>query len=75
MLVLLAMLLPVAAAGGAVVAFGLPWYRWATAGESPHDEVGIDTNLMMPGLLRRWACARVAERFPRTLPPSGCEQR
>ena len=73
-LVLLLLVVPAAVIGSAAGSFGWPWYRWATAGSSPYDEVGIDVNLQMPGPLRRWACSRVAERFPRTLPPSGCER-
>ena len=48
------------------------WYRWATAGDSPYDEVGIDLNAYMPGPMRGWACARIAQRFPGSLPPYGC---
>ena len=71
-LLLMLLVVPLAIAGGAAGSFGWPWYQWATAGESPYDEIGIDVNNMMPGPLHRWACARIAGRFPRTLPPSGC---
>ena len=63
---------PVALIGGFAGSFGWPWYQWATAGESPYDEVGIDVNNMMPAPMHNWACARIAQRFPGTLPPSGC---
>lgn len=48
------------------------WYRWATAGDSPYDEVGIDLNAYMPAPLHDWACGRIAQRFPGSLPPYGC---
>ena len=70
--ILFLVVVPLALCAGAAGSFGWPWYQWATAGESPYDEVGIDVNNAMPGPLHRWACARIAERFPRTLPPSGC---
>lgn len=55
-----------------VMALGWPWYRWATAGETPYDELGIDINSYMPGPLHDWACDKIAARFPRTVPPYGC---
>ena len=56
----------------AVVAIeGNAWYAYATTGE-PYEELGIDLNSRVPGPLRRWACARIAQRHPNTLPPSGC---
>ena len=48
------------------------WYRWATAGDSPYDEIGIDVNAYMPAPLRGWACGRIAQRFPGSIPPYGC---
>lgn len=51
---------------------GWQWYRWATAGDSPYDEVGIGLNATMPGPLHDWACRRISQRFPRSLPPYGC---
>ena len=71
-LVLLVLGIPLVVIASAGAAFGWPWYKWATAGESPYDEVGIDVNNMMPSPLHNWACARIAQRFPHTLPPSGC---
>lgn len=49
-----------------------PWYRWATASETPYNELAIDINSYMPGPLHDWACSKVAARFPRTVPPYGC---
>ena len=64
----------------AVVLVGLAvpvwkWHAWATSGDSPYDEIGIDVNLYMPAPLRDWACGRIAERFPRSVPPYGCGPR
>lgn len=61
----------VLAVGGTV---GWRWYGWATAGESPYDEIGIEVNSRMPDPLRRWACGRIADRFPRAIPPYSCER-
>ena len=70
----LSQILPVV---GAVVIVGLAvptwqWYRWATAGDTPYDEIGIDLNGWMPKPLHDWACSRIAARFPRSIPPYGC---
>lgn len=62
----------VALAGIAVL--GGQWYYYVAHGSSPYDEIGIELNSRMPKPLREWGCARVAERFPRTLPPYGCER-
>lgn len=69
---ILVLAVPLTIAASVALSFGRPWYRWATAGESPYDEVGIGVNDMMPGPLHLWACSRIAQRFPGTLPPSGC---
>lgn len=58
------------AAAGTV---GWRWYRYVTAGASPYDEVGIELNRHLPGPLRAWGCARIMERFPRAVPPYGCQ--
>ena len=70
----LAQILPVVVA---IVIVGLAtplwqWYRWATSGDSPYAEIGIDLNAYMPGPLHDWACNRIAQRFPGALPPYGC---
>lgn len=51
---------------------GWQWFRWAAAGDSPYDEVGIGLNAYMPAPLHDWACGRIAQRFPGSLPPYGC---
>ncbi len=51
------------------------WYQWATAGETPYDSIGIDMNSFMPAPLHDWACDRIAQRFPRSIPPYGCNAR
>ena len=59
-----------------LVSLGTPvwqWYRWATAGDSPYDEIGIDLNAYMPGPIHDWACSRIAQRFPGSIPPYGCD--
>lgn len=60
----------VLAAAGTV---GWRWYHYVTAGASPYDEVGIEVNRHLPQPLREWGCARIKERFPRALPPYGCQ--
>lgn len=52
---------------------GWRWYRYVTAGETPYDEVGIEVNLRLPEPMRAWGCARIKERFPRAVPPYGCQ--
>lgn len=52
---------------------GWRWYRYVTAGASPYDEVGIEVNIRLPDPLRSWGCARIRERFPRAVPPYGCQ--
>ena len=52
---------------------GWRWYSYVTAGTSPYDEVGIEVNRRLPESLRSWGCARIKERFPRAVPPYGCE--
>ena len=52
---------------------GWRWYHYVTAGESPYDEVGIEINRRLPEPLRAWGCARIMERFPRAVPPYGCQ--
>lgn len=52
---------------------GWKWYSYVTAGASPYDEIGIEVNTRLPGPLREWGCARIKERFPRSVPPYGCE--
>ena len=52
---------------------GWRWYRYVTAGDTPYDEVGIEVNLRLPEPLRAWGCARIKERFPRAVPPYGCQ--
>ncbi len=72
---------PVAQAATVAFAIGLAgvgtigwrWYSYVTAGESPYDEVGIEVNRRLPDPLRVWGCARVKERFPRAVPPYGCQ--
>jgi hypothetical protein len=51
------------------------WLYYVTRSASPYDEVGIGLMLYMPEPLRAWGCARLKERFPRQLPPAGCDQR
>lgn len=52
---------------------GRRWYSYVTAGASPYDEVGIEVNRRLPDSLRGWGCARIKERFPRAVPPYGCQ--
>ena len=52
---------------------GWRWYRYVTAGDTPYDEVGIEVNSRLPEPLRAWGCTRVKERFPRAVPPYGCQ--
>ena len=52
---------------------GWRWYRYITAGETPYDEVGIEVNIRLPAAMREWGCARIKERFPRAVPPDGCQ--
>ena len=52
---------------------GWRWYHYVTAGESPYDEVGIEVNIRLPEPLRAWGCARIMERYPRAVPPYGCQ--
>lgn len=60
----------IVAAAGTV---GWRWYHYVTAGASPYDEVGIEVNRRLPESLRDWGCARIKERFPRAVPPYGCQ--
>lgn len=48
------------------------WYLYVTNGATPHDEIGIALNGMMPHPLNAWACRRLRERFPQARPPDGC---
>ena len=57
---------------GAFGTFGWRWYSYVTAGASPYDEVGIGLNSRLPAPLRVCGCARIAERFPGSVPPYGC---
>jgi hypothetical protein len=52
---------------------GWRWYSYVTAGTSPYDEVGIEVNRRLPESLRTWGCERIKERFPRSVPPYGCQ--
>lgn len=52
---------------------GWRWYHYVVAGDSPYDEVGIEVNRRLPEPLRAWGCARIMERFPRAVPPYGCQ--
>lgn len=52
---------------------GWRWYSYVTAGASPYDEVGIEVNRRLPESLRAWGCERIKERFPRAVPPYGCQ--
>jgi len=52
---------------------GWRWYSYVTAGASPYDEVGIEVNRRLPESLRVWGCDRIKERFPRAVPPYGCQ--
>lgn len=52
---------------------GWRWYRYVTVGDTPYDEVGIEVNRQLPEPLRAWGCARIKERFPRAVPPYGCQ--
>ena len=52
---------------------GWRWYSYVTAGPSPYDEVGIEVNRRLPESLRTWGCDRIKERFPRSVPPYGCQ--
>jgi len=49
------------------------WYQFAQNGEDPYGEVFISINGKMPAFARKWACGRIAERFPGTLPPYTCQ--
>ena len=74
-LLLVFLVIPLVIVLSAASTFGWSWYRWATAGESPYDEIGIEVNSRLPGPLRGWACARIAARFPGTIPPYSCGRR
>lgn len=52
---------------------GWRWYHYVTVGASPYDEVGIEVNRRLPEPLRIWGCERIKERFPRAVPPYGCQ--
>lgn len=52
---------------------GWRWYSYVTAGASPYDEVGIEVNRRLPESLRTWGCQRIKDRFPRAVPPYGCQ--
>lgn len=52
---------------------GWRWYSYVTAGASPYDGVGIEVNRRLPTSLRTWGCERIKERFPRAVPPYGCQ--
>ncbi|GJE57774.1 hypothetical protein EKPJFOCH_4293 [Methylobacterium thuringiense] len=52
---------------------GWRWYSYVTAGTSPYDGVGIEVNRRLPDYLRTWGCERIKERFPRAIPPYGCQ--
>lgn len=49
------------------------WYLHATSGEDPYDEIFIQINGYMPQFARDFACGKIADRFPGTLPPFTCE--
>jgi hypothetical protein len=66
-----AVALGVALAGAGTI--GWRWYRYVTAGATPYDEVGIEVNRRLPEAVRTWGCARIKERFPRAVPPYGCQ--
>ena len=61
---------------GIILAFAailyVTWYSHAVEGESPYDEMFITVNQIMPESARVWACDKIAERFPGTLPPYSC---
>lgn len=61
----------IALAGAGTI--GWRWYSYVTAGASPYDEVGIEVNRRLPEPLCSWGCQRIKERFPRTVPPYGCQ--
>ncbi|MFB0491152.1 hypothetical protein ABIE45_003738 [Methylobacterium sp. OAE515] len=63
--------LAVALAG--IGTIGWRWYSYVTAGPSPYDEVGIEVNRRLPEPMRAWGCMRIKERFPRAVPPYGCQ--
>ena len=63
----------IAIALAGVGTIGWRWYSYVTAGASPYDEVGIEVNRLLPEPLRAWGCARIKERFPRAVPPYGCQ--
>jgi hypothetical protein len=50
------------------------WLYYVTQSASPYDEVGATLMMHVPEPLRAWGCARLKERFPRVLPPAGCER-
>ncbi|TXN26802.1 hypothetical protein FV232_27305 [Methylobacterium sp. WL30] len=52
---------------------GWRWYSYVTTGASPYDEVGIEVNRHLPEPLRSWGCNRIKQRFPRAVPPYGCQ--
>ncbi|MGU3664572.1 hypothetical protein ACLBX9_10350 [Methylobacterium sp. A49B] len=52
---------------------GWRWNSYVTAGASPYDEFGIEVNRRLPEPPRSWGCARIKERFPRAVPPYGCQ--
>lgn len=52
---------------------GWRWHHYVTASESPYDEVRIEVNRRLPASMREWGCTRIKERFPRAVPPYGCQ--
>ncbi|KAA0111700.1 hypothetical protein CIW48_30605 [Methylobacterium sp. P1-11] len=63
--------LGIALAGAGTI--GWRWYSYVTAGDTPYDEIGIEVNRRLPEPLRSWGCQRIRERFPRAVPPYGCQ--
>ena len=49
------------------------WYQFAVSGDTPYDEIFTEINSRMPQPAKDFACAKIAERFPNTLPPTSCE--
>lgn len=46
---------------------------FVTAGPAPYDEVGIEVNRRLLEPPRAWGCEGIKERFPRSVPPFGCQ--
>lgn len=49
------------------------WYQFVVSGDTPYDEIFTEINSRMPQPAKDFACTKIAERFPNSLPPASCE--